>query len=94
MSRRPKASVAVSTSWAIDVEVVEVGGHHHGPAPGRLDLLGHLAELLLGARRDDDVGARLGQGDGGGGADAPSGPGDDGGAVGEAETVQDHRRRP
>ena len=86
--------MAASTSCGHDVEVVEVGGHHHGPAPGRLDLLGHLDQLLLGAGRDDDVGARLGQGQGGGGADAPSGPGDDGDAVGEPETVQDHRRRP
>ena len=63
----------------------------NAPARG-LDVLRHLAQLLDGARRDDDVRAGFGQGDGGGGADASSSAGDDGGAVGEAEPVQDHRR--
>ena len=78
MSSRPKASAGLVDQRGHHVEVVEVGGDHHGPAPGRLDLSGHLVELLVGAGRDDHVGAGLGQGDGGGGADAPPGSGDDG----------------
>ena len=45
------------------VEVAEVGGYDEGPAPGGPDLLRDPVELLLGPRRDDHVGAGLGQRD-------------------------------
>ena len=57
---------------------------------GGLDLRGHLAQLLLGPGGQDDVGARFGQGDGGGGADTAAAPCDDGYLVGHAESVEDH----
>ena len=45
------------------VEVAEVGRHDDGPATDRLDLGGDGVELLLRARRQHDVGARLGERD-------------------------------
>ncbi len=44
----------------------------------------------LGASRDHDVGPRFGEGEGGSGADAPPGGGDDGDAVVETEAVDQH----
>ena len=75
---------------AHQVDIGEIAHHDHGPPAGGLDLRGHLAQLLLGPGGQDDVGARLGQGHRGGGADAAAAPGDDGYLVGHAEAVEDH----
>ena len=72
------------------VVVGQVARDHHGPPSRRLDLCGHLAQLLLGAGGQHDVCAGLGQGDGGGGTDAAPAGGDDGDVVGDEETVEDH----
>ena len=58
------------------------------PAPSTC--FGHLAELLLGAGRQHDVGTGLGQCNGSGGTDAAAAGGDDGDMVGDEETVEDH----
>jgi hypothetical protein len=72
------------------VEVGQVGGDHLGPPARRGDPGRHLGELLGRARRQQHVGPGLGQGHGGGGADAPPGTGDDGGPIGQQESVEDH----
>nr|WP_254126778.1 hypothetical protein [Aquihabitans sp. G128] len=76
------------------VEVAQVGGHHVGPSPGGLDLGRHLQELRLGASGQEHVGAGLGQGDRGGGADAAPCAGHDGDLVGHEELVEDHGGTP
>ena len=73
-----------------EVEVGEVAGHDDGAAADRLDLLGHGAQLVLGAGGQHDVGARLGQRHRGGGADAAPAGGDDGDLVGDEESIEDH----
>ena len=60
------------------VGVVRVGGDHERPPTEPAHLLGDDVELLLGAGRQHEVGAGLGERQRGGGADAPSGAGDDG----------------
>ena len=72
------------------VEVAQVGRHDHGPAAEGLDLRGDGVELLLGARGQQHVGAGLGECEGGGGADAAPGAGDDGHLVVESEAILDH----
>ena len=73
-----------------EVEVGQVARHDDGATPGGLDLLRHLAELVLGAGGQHDVGAGLGQRHRGGGPDAASAGGDDGDLVGDEELVEDH----
>ena len=71
------------------VDVVEVGHDDVRLATGRLDRGRCLAQLLLGAGGDDDVGAGLGQRDRRRGADAAPGAGDDRDLVVDAEPVED-----
>ena len=73
-----------------EVEVGQVAGHDDGAAAGGLDLLGHGAQLVLGAGGQHDVGTRLGQRHRGGGADAAPAGGDDGDLVGDEESIEDH----
>jgi hypothetical protein len=73
------------------VQVAQVGGHHQGLAPGRLDLPRDARELVLTPRRDHHVRAGLGQRNGGGGTDATAGPGHDGHPAGDPEEVKNHR---
>ena len=72
------------------VEVAQVGRHDDRLPAERLDLLGHRVELLLRARREHDVGARLGQRQRRGGADAAPRAGHDRHLVVDAEPVLDH----
>jgi hypothetical protein len=76
------------------LEVAEVGGDDHGPAAGILDQSGHCGQLVSAARRDQHIGAGLGQAHRGGRTDAASGAGDDGHLVGHPETVENHGRSP
>ena len=76
---------------AHDLDVGEIPRDDDRPTTGGLNLLGHIAQLLLGPGGYDD-GSGLGQGHGGGGADATAAPGDDGHLVGHGEAIEDHRR--
>ena len=75
-----------------EVVVGEVARNDDGPPPRLLDLLGHHAQLRLGAGGQHDVRTGLGQGDGGGGTDAAAAGGDDGDVVGDEEAIEDHPR--
>ena len=75
-----------------EVEVGQVARHHDGTPAGGLHLRRHLAQLVLGPGGQHDVGARLGQRHGGGGADAAPAGGDDGDLVGDEESIEDHPR--
>ena len=88
MSRRPKVVLRRGGERADLVGLVEVGDDDVRLAAGRLDPRRGLAQLLLGARGDDDVGPGLGQRERGRGADAPPGAGDDGDLAVDPEPVQ------
>ena len=90
MSRRPNSLKAVWASEAMRSKSVRSPGTTSGPAPGRLDLLGDGAQLVLGAGGQHDVGPGLGQRHSGGGADAAPAGGDDGDLVGNEESIEDH----
>ena len=61
MSRRPKASTALSASAATSSRSFKSAGTTTTLRPDRLDLSGHVTQLVLSARRDEDVGACFGQ---------------------------------
>ena len=90
MSRRPSSAERRLGQRGHELEVGQVAGHDDGASAGRLHLLGHVAQLVLGAGGQDDVGPRLGQRHRGGGADAAPAGGDDGDLVGDEESVEDH----
>jgi hypothetical protein len=71
------------------VEVAQVGRDDDGLPAGGPDPVGDLLELLRRARRDHDVRARLGEGDRGGGTQAPTGARDDGDLALDREPVED-----
>ncbi len=71
------------------VEVAEVGGDDDRLATGSPDLRGDLLELVRRTRGDDDVRTRLGESDGGGGAESAAGAGDDGDLALDREAVED-----
>ena len=73
-SSRPKASLGLLDQPGHRLEVAQVGGDHHRPPPGGLDLAGHARQLVGGPGRDDHVGPGLGQADGGGRTDARARP--------------------
>ena len=73
------------------LEVVQVGRDDHHLAAHGLDASGDFTQLVLGARRDDDVGTGFGQPDGAGGADPSSGPGHHRDGARQPESVEDHR---
>src|SRR5580658_8272870 len=86
MSSRPSSVKAVSARDAMRSKSVR----SPGTAARRLDLLGDLAQLVLRAGGQNDVGARIGQRDRGGSTDAPPAGGDDGDLVGDEESIEDH----
>ena len=92
VSSRPKVVVRRLGEPGDRVEVAEVGGDHLAPAAGRADLLGDRLELVRGAGRDEHVGARLGEGHGGRGAQAAAGAGDDRRRTRDGEAVEDAHR--
>ena len=71
--------------------VGEIAADHVRPPPGGVDLIGHGFEFGSCARCDDDVGTDFCESQGDGGADATAGAGDNGHAVIESESVEDHR---
>src|SRR5690606_11525264 len=74
----------------VDVRTVgQVAQHNPGTATQRLDLGGDLGGELGVAAVHDDVGAGFGERAGEGPAEATGGSGDEGGAVGEGELVDD-----
>ena len=89
-SRRPKASRARSTRAATASRSLRSAGTATARRPAASTCSATVAQLLGGPGRDHHVGAGLGQADGGGRADAASGPGDDGHLVGHGEAVENH----
>ena len=70
----------------------EVGDDDVGAAAGGPDLLGHLVELGLRARRDDHVRAGFREGQCHRGAESAARAGDDGDLVVEPKSVENHVR--
>nr|WP_255273675.1 hypothetical protein [Actinomadura madurae] len=91
MSSRPNSPGGAVGQPGGGVRIAEVGGHDERAAPGRLDLSGHLAQLLLGPGGDHHVGAGLGERHRGGRADAAPGAGHHRDPALDAEPVPDHR---
>ncbi len=90
MSSRPNA-LTVDVDERLElVEIQDVGGDHQRAPARLLDQARHLCEVGLGARRQHDVGTRLGQADGDAPPDAEAGARDDRHPVVEAEAVEDH----
>ena len=90
MSSRPNSLCRGLGQRGHEVEVGQVAGDDDGTAPGGLDLLGDISELVLGPGGQDDVGPGLGQGHRGAGPDAAPAGGDDGDLVRHEELVEDH----
>ena len=72
-------------------EIGEVTRHGHRSTIEGLHLVGDLVEVRRRARRDDHVGAALGEGYRTGRPDAASGAGDDRHLIVDAKTVRNHR---
>ena len=94
MSSRPNASTAAPANPGGGVQVAQVGGNHHGAAPGRLHLVRDPGQLVRASRADHHVRSGLRQGDRGGRAEPPAGTGDHGHPAGDTEEVQDHGMPP
>ena len=89
VSSRPNSSYAACARPATASRSLRSAGTTSAAASGRPDLLGDPSSCSRGARRDEHVGAGLGERDGGGGAEAAARAGDDRDLVGDAEAVED-----
>ena len=93
MSSRPNSSTVRVHEVLARGRVGDVGRHDERAPAERADVTGHLFEVGLGASRQRDVGAGLGQPDRDPAADAEPGAGDDRDAAVDREPVEDHRAR-
>ena len=90
MSRRPNSSTARVDQALAGLGVGHVGRHDQGPAAQVLDVPGDLLQVGHRPRRQDHVGAGLGQPDGDPPPDPEPGAGDDRHPPGDGEAVEDH----
>ena len=88
MSMPPELGDGAGDDLLEHVVVVDVGGDHERLAPDGAHVGRDLVELLLGAGREHDVRARVGEGAGDRRADAAPGAGDDRDLAVEPEGVE------
>ena len=94
MSSRPNTSLRHRRQRGDRVEVAQVRRHDVGAAAQCLDLWRDGSELLFGACRQHDVGARLGKGERRGGPDPPSSTRHDCDLPVHPEALRRHGRAP